>query len=262
MRRAFGLLELIVVIAIIAILLALLLPALEHVRHQGYIDNCASNLRSIGQAMEIYANDNHGSFPRTVYVPGAPIVFGTNPAAVDPFLPGGPVANDVTAAVFLLMRTEKTPPTIFICPYDDVFDYQAEPGQIDNRSNFTNEKINLGYSFADPYPDTPAVNAGYKWNASISPEFALASDKNPGTDAPYDDVVNISSTSAKSALAKGNSNNHEKDGQNVLFGDGHVEWETSPFCGVNGDNIFTNQNSVLTASPVTKDDSLLLPTDD
>ncbi len=262
MRRAFGLLELIVVLAIITILMALLLPAIEHVRHQGYIDNCASNLRSIGQAMEIYANDNRGAFPRTVYFAGAPIALGTNPAATDPFLPGGPVANDVTAAIFLLMRSEKISPTIFICPYDDVFDYQAEPGEIDNRSNFTNEKVNLGYSFADPYPDTPAVNAGYKWTDSLSAEFALASDKNPGIDAPYDDVVNISSTSPQDVLNKGNSENHEKDGQNVLYGDGHVAWSQTPFCGVNGDNIFTNQNNVLTASPVTKDDSLLLPTDD
>jgi hypothetical protein len=34
------------------------------------------------------------------------------------------------------------------------------------------------------------------------------------------------------------------------------------FCGVSGDNIFANQNNLLNASPVTKDDSLLLPTDE
>lgn len=261
-RRAFTLIELVVVMAIISILMAILLPAIEHVRHQAYIDKCAGNLLSIGQALSIYANENHGSFPRTVYVPGSTIVFGTNSDAPDPFLAGGPLANDVTAAIFLLMRSEKMPPATFICPYDDVFDYQTEPGDIDDRSNFTNEKVNLGYSFADPYPDTPAVNAGYKWNASVSADFAVASDKNPGTDAPHDDVINISPTSAQDTLDKGNSGNHEKDGQNVLFGDGHVSWERTPFCGVNGDNIFTNQNNVLTASPVTKDDSLLLPTDD
>jgi prepilin-type N-terminal cleavage/methylation domain-containing protein/prepilin-type processing-associated H-X9-DG protein len=262
MRRAFTLLEILVCIAIVTILMAILLPALENVRHQGYIDKCASNLHSIGQALAIYANENHGAFPRTAYVPGAPITFGTNPAATDPFLAGGPVANDVTAAVFLLMRSEKMPPAVFICPYYDVIEYQADSADIDNRSNFTNEKINLGYSFADPYPDTPAVNAGYKWTASLSADLAIAADRNPGTDLPGDDVINVSATSAQDTLDRGNSENHEKDGQNVLFGDGHVEWERTVFCGVSGDNIFANQNNLLNASPVTKDDSLLLPTDE
>ena len=36
-----------------------------------------------------------------------------------------------------------------------------------------------------------------------------------------------------------NSGNHAGDGQNVGFGDDHVAWETSPYVGENGDNIFT-----------------------
>ncbi len=36
-----------------------------------------------------------------------------------------------------------------------------------------------------------------------------------------------------------NSGNHAGDGQNVGFGDVHVTWETSPYVGENGDNIFT-----------------------
>ncbi len=36
-----------------------------------------------------------------------------------------------------------------------------------------------------------------------------------------------------------NSGNHAGDGQNVGFADDHVTWETSPYVGENGDNIFT-----------------------
>jgi prepilin-type processing-associated H-X9-DG protein len=248
--------------AIISILMAILLPAIEHVRHQGYIDKCAANLRGIGQAMAIYADENHGSFPRTTYMPGNPIVFDTNAAAPDPFQAGGPAANDVTAAIFLLMRSEKLPPILFICPYDDVFEYRADSADIESRSNFTDQKVNLGYSFADPYPDVPAVNNGYKWNASLGADFAIASDKNPGNDAPHDDVLDLTIASGQNEMERGNSENHEKDGQNVLFGDGHVTWERSPFCGPGNDNIFTNQSGSLTSSPVNKDDCLLLPTDD
>src|SRR5438128_2227063 len=99
-RRAFTIIELCVVIGIIGLLMAILLPALEKVRHKGYIDACASNLRQIGQALQMYANDNHGAYPRTVYVPGAPPTQGTNAAATNPFGPGGPQPNDVTAAIF------------------------------------------------------------------------------------------------------------------------------------------------------------------
>jgi prepilin-type N-terminal cleavage/methylation domain-containing protein len=46
-RRAFTLLELIVVIGIIALLFAIFLPAMEKVQHKGYIDACASNLHRL-----------------------------------------------------------------------------------------------------------------------------------------------------------------------------------------------------------------------
>jgi len=81
----------------------------------------------------------------------------------------------------------------------------------------------------------------------------------------------------------GNSNNHKKDGQNVLYGDGHVEFQSSPYSGSFRDdvgfrdNIFTADNArgasgsgvshdkgfvSTTAFPQDQFDSVLLPTDD
>jgi type II secretory pathway pseudopilin PulG len=57
---AFSIVELIVVIGIIAILVALLMPALQRARVQARAVACRSNMRQIGQAMLIYANDNGG----------------------------------------------------------------------------------------------------------------------------------------------------------------------------------------------------------
>jgi prepilin-type N-terminal cleavage/methylation domain-containing protein len=37
----------------------------------------------------------------------------------------------------------------------------------------------------------------------------------------------------------GNSTNHDNDGQNVLFNDGSVSFNTVPYCGIDSDNIYT-----------------------
>ena len=58
--RGFSLIELIVVIGIMAVLIALLLPALRRARIQAKYVACQSNMRQIGQAMMIYANNNRG----------------------------------------------------------------------------------------------------------------------------------------------------------------------------------------------------------
>jgi prepilin-type N-terminal cleavage/methylation domain-containing protein/prepilin-type processing-associated H-X9-DG protein len=59
-KHAFTLVELLVVIGIIALLISILLPALSKARKAANTIKCSSNLRSITQAMMIYASQNKG----------------------------------------------------------------------------------------------------------------------------------------------------------------------------------------------------------
>jgi prepilin-type processing-associated H-X9-DG protein len=77
-------------------------------------------------------------------------------------------------------------------------------------------------------------------------------------------------------MQKANSPNHQGQGENVLYGDGHAEFQQNPFCGNKRDCIYTvsgtadgskttnlslpAKSGTTTCDPTWPGDSVLLPT--
>jgi hypothetical protein len=248
---------------------------------------CASNLRMVGQAILLYSNDNRGAFPRvrvdmndltpvwgTPYEGNArrgPVDAKKSSMFIEKESDALPAANDVTAALFLLLRTQDITPGVFTCPSTGQTAMSFGPKK-NTAMNWTNWPGNTGilqhlsYSYQNPYASKEAIAAGLKLNNAISAEFALAADMNSGVDA----LIKVPIAAGVDAARVGNSPNHGGDGQNVLYGDGHIEFQVSPYVGAAGDNIYTYGKSGadhkdaagdgIVGSSVGPNDSILLPT--
>lgn len=117
MRCAFSLTELLVVIAIVATLASLLLPALSRSKAQAYNAACLNNLRQLGIAIRLYADDHQERLPSAEILPTRPI---------DPGNPLPRIRDVLAKYVGRADATNTNSVTVFKCPADKNGRFAAE----------------------------------------------------------------------------------------------------------------------------------------
>lgn len=111
-QTAFTLIELLAVIGIIAILAGMLLPALGKAKERGKRIVCVNNLRQLGIAMTIYADDNQDRMLSARY---ASVQIALNPPE-----------RDAAASVGLTINTNKGVARIWTCPNRPTFPFYED----------------------------------------------------------------------------------------------------------------------------------------
>lgn len=285
--RGFTMVELLVVAGMGVVLVAIFVPYIMSLRESRARVVCADHLRQINVAMQAYARENGQYVPRVVYDaerrPNEWTAF-TGADSEDPFLDGSTVRpNDVTASLWLLVRTQGLSPARFVCPATDdradpMTNEAGRPVEALKRGNFRGPG-NLSYSYANPFS-----SVGYRTTDAHPPYYAVMADRNPGVTSDGSDVTGVKHDDPALKRSRGNSMNHRRAGQNVLFSYGNVEFMSTPFCGdgwewstgKTGDNIYTalrptplgpgqappaNEPGVIgeNVGPAWKDDAYLVP---
>jgi prepilin-type processing-associated H-X9-DG protein len=237
------------------------MPALARVRQLAFRLTCGTNLSGIGKAMLIYANDYEDELPRAG---GKDAQWGAVTwNALDRVgaygLGGdrGGAQGTISSCFYLLVKYAEVTPKSFICKGDTG---TAEWSLAEETAVPTNFELIDAWDFGA----TPWDNCSYSYHIPFTkyalttasePGLAVAADRNPWLASPAGDPVEQNWTdfrpdtslyngTTESALM-GNAIAHQGDGQNVLFLDGHVNFEKRAFCSLEDDNIYTISDSAV-----------------
>ena len=253
-------------------LIAILIPSLGRAKELANRSACSANLHSIMSSMVLYAAEDKvgggGSFP-CVNPPAAagaylvqsaqPVGSITTPAATleDMMRPGNTaVTGSPTAGLWMLVLRGQTMPKNYLCKSDGMAIIPAL--QTDATGHFAEDFGAKNISYAVAYPwDAKGKDHGDWYKDMTDATCPYISDMPPVNGDVYGGVM-VAVQSAGATPNNGpksyNSPNHGGGGQNVAYGDVHVEWRNTPLSGPSGslgvDNMFTASGTPGAPDPI------------
>lgn len=183
---AFTLIELLVVIAIIGVLASFLMPALARAKAKAKNAACLNNLKQLGLAITMYADDNKGYLPDAEPLPSEPL----DPA--DPM----PRISDVLAR-YLGSSSSR----VFACPLDSRGRFRA-----DGASYFEKEGSSYEWNYVYSGKKIDEIKNRGRFRSGTIPteKIVLMFDYQN-----FHSVQNVST-------------NEQSSTKNAVYGDGHV----------------------------------------
>ena len=263
-QRGLTLVELIVVFLIIFNLLFLagiINPQLGKVGPIAHRVVCGTNLKGLGTAIVVYANDYDGAYPelpgKGAWSKGLGFDYSMPNPQFGPAGTQGDVGRTISASWYLLVREADVSPKSFVCPSSsqEAFDGENPNGlDITELWDFGDDPYkHVSYVLQNPYGAFAVreeLGEGFAMGGDMSPWF-----KDGDFVAPSKTIgPQLITAGDESSYEFGNTTNHMVSkrrfklfgrrrkvrlGQNVLFADGHSSFEKFANCGVEKDNIYT-----------------------
>ena len=178
----FTLIELLVVIVIIGILSSLLLPALTRAKAKAKQTACLNNLKQLGIAITMYADDNKGLLPDAEPLPTDPL---------DPTNPMPRICDVLAANLGAPVGRTNSSAAVFRCPSDNQGWYEKEGSSYEWNYVYSGKNLNN-------------LKASGRFRGGIPTEKAILM-------FDYENFHGVSNNSTNQTVTK-----------NALYGDGHV----------------------------------------
>jgi prepilin-type N-terminal cleavage/methylation domain-containing protein len=252
----FTLVELLVVISVIGLLLAILVPTVARARALGWRATCASNLRDIARACQVYARDESWNRrnPDQAYTTAQPYIPSALPSVGPTTTNWSDSKNGNMGAMWLLatglkpgdattaIKNAWTSLGVFVCPEASSRLGRRAPKLTDG--GFTVDTLSYGYLSQVPFVTNGITYTGTSIYQA-KPSLVVVADANPHAGSASDTPPQ-------------NSLNHSKEGQNIGKLDGSVAWATSNM--VENDDIYAPNatGNVGSGQRGDIDDSLIL----